>query len=201
MPKSTFYNLNIEKREKIEKAIRNEFGKKSFSKASISNIIEEANIPRGSFYQYFEDKEDAIKYVISNFIEVEKRQMEKILEENNGDIFETAIGIYQYIVDKNSDDQEIILCKNILQTMKDENINVFEEIRLEKNNTNSKSLINTTNLNVKNDEDIKYIMKIISVVVRAETIEVMSQRKSKEQGLEELKAQIKLLQEGLRDGP
>ena len=201
MPKSTFYNLNIEKREKIEKAIRNEFGKKSFSKASISNIIEEANIPRGSFYQYFEDKEDAIKYVISNFIEVEKRQMKKILEENNGDIFETAIGIYQYIVDKNSDDQEIILCKNILQTMKDENINVFEEIRLEKNNTNSKSLINTTNLNVKNDEDIKYIMKIISVVVRAETIEVMSQRKSKEQGLEELKAQIKLLQEGLRDGP
>ena len=201
MPKSTFYNLNIEKREKIEKAIRNEFRKKSFSKASISNIIEEANIPRGSFYQYFEDKEDAIKYVISNFIEMEKRQMKKILEENNGDIFETAIGIYQYIVDKNSDDQEIILCKNILQTMKDENINVFEEIRLEKNNTNSKSLINTTNLNVKNDEDIKYIMKIISVVVRAETIEVMSQRKSKEQGLEELKAQIKLLQEGLRDGP
>ena len=201
MPKSTFYNLNIEKREKIEKAIRNEFGKKSFSKASISNIIEEANIPRGSFYQYFEDKEDAIKYVISNFIEMEKRQMKKILEKNNGDIFETAIGIYQYIVDKNSDDQEIILCKNILQTMKDENINVFEEIRLEKNNTNSKSLIKTTNLNVKNDEDIKYIMKIISVVVRAETIEVMSQRKSKEQGLEELKAQIKLLQEGLRDGP
>ena len=201
MPKSTFYNLNIEKREKIEKAIRNEFGKKSFSKASISNIIEEANIPRGSFYQYFEDKEDAIKYVIFNFIEMEKRQMKKILEKNNGDIFETAIGIYQYIVDKNSDDQEIILCKNILQTMKDENINVFEEIRLEKNNTNSKSLIKTTNLNVKNDEDIKYIMKIISVVVRAETIEVMSQRKSKEQGLEELKAQIKLLQEGLRDGP
>ena len=164
MPKSTFYNLNIEKREKIEKAIRNEFGKKSFSKASISNIIEEANIPRGSFYQYFEDKEDAIKYVISNFIEMEKRQMKKILEENNGDIFETAIGIYQYIVDKNSDDQEIILCKNILQTMKDENINVFEEIRLEKNNTNSKSLINTTNLNVKNDEDIKYIMKIKVVI-------------------------------------
>ena len=201
MPKSTFYNLNIEKREKIEKAIRNEFGKKSFSKASISNIIEEANIPRGSFYQYFEDKEDAIKYVISNFIEVEKRQMKKILEENNGDIFETAIGIYQYIVDKNSDDQEIILCKNILQTMKDENINVFEEIRLENTNTNNRTLINTANLNIKNDEDIKYIMKIISVVVRAETIEVMSQRKSKEQGLEELKAQIKLLQEGLRDGP
>ena len=53
MPKSTFYNLSKEKREKIEAAIKNEFGRNSFSKASISNIIQEANIPRGSFYQYF----------------------------------------------------------------------------------------------------------------------------------------------------
>ena len=47
MPKSTFYNLNDEKREKIEKALRNEFSKNIFEKTSISNIIEEAQIPRG----------------------------------------------------------------------------------------------------------------------------------------------------------
>lgn len=56
MPKSTFYNLNNDKKEKIKKAIRNEFSKNSFSKASISNIIEEAKIPRGSFYQYLKIK-------------------------------------------------------------------------------------------------------------------------------------------------
>ena len=61
MPKSTFYNLNNEKREKIEKALKNEFTRNTFEKASISNIIEEAQIPRGSFYQYFEDKEDGLK--------------------------------------------------------------------------------------------------------------------------------------------
>ena len=64
MPKSTFFNLSPEKREKIEKAIENEFGRTTFEKASISNIIENAKIPRGSFYQYFEDKEDAIKYIV-----------------------------------------------------------------------------------------------------------------------------------------
>ena len=74
MPKSTFYNLNDEKREKIEKALRNEFSKNIFEKTSISNIIEEAQIPRGSFYQYFEDKEDALQHIIKSFLAKEKAE-------------------------------------------------------------------------------------------------------------------------------
>ena len=53
MPKQTFFNLKEDKKEKIEKALIKEFSRNSFEKASISNIILEANIPRGSFYQYF----------------------------------------------------------------------------------------------------------------------------------------------------
>ena len=62
VPKSTFFNLNEEKRIKIEKALKTEFSRGSFEEASVSNIVTNAQIPRGSFYQYFEDKEDAIKY-------------------------------------------------------------------------------------------------------------------------------------------
>ena len=75
MPKITFFNLNIEKKEKIKRAIINEFSKNTISKASISNIVEEAQIPRGSFYQYFEDKEDALKYIIDEFIKFEKEEI------------------------------------------------------------------------------------------------------------------------------
>ena len=57
MPKSTFFNLNEEKRIKIEKALKTEFSRGSFEEASVSNIVTNAQIPRGSFYQYFEDKE------------------------------------------------------------------------------------------------------------------------------------------------
>ena len=87
MPFETFFNLNSEKRDKIEKAIESEFGKNSFEKVSISNIIEKAEIPRGSFYQYFEDKEDAIKYIVSKYIEMENKYVIKILKETNGDVF------------------------------------------------------------------------------------------------------------------
>ncbi|WP_082383880.1 TetR/AcrR family transcriptional regulator [Lacticaseibacillus thailandensis] len=39
-------------------AAKTEFTRAVFAKASISNIIELAGVPRGSFYQYFEDKQD-----------------------------------------------------------------------------------------------------------------------------------------------
>lgn len=52
------------KEKKVEEAIQNEFGRTSFDKASISNIVREDNIPRGNFYQYFENKEDAIRYIM-----------------------------------------------------------------------------------------------------------------------------------------
>ena len=91
MPKETFYHLSTEKREKVEKALEKELGRTTFEKASISKIVEEANIPRGSFYQYFEDKEDAIKYVMEKYIILEKETVKKILKETKGNIFEASL--------------------------------------------------------------------------------------------------------------
>ena len=71
MPKDTFMNLNEEKREKVEKAMEKEFARATFEKASVSRIVKDAEIPRGSFYQYFEDKEDAIRYIVQKHISLE----------------------------------------------------------------------------------------------------------------------------------
>ena len=125
MPKSTFYNLNNEKREKIEKALKNEFSRNTFEKTSISNIIEEAQIPRGSFYQYFEDKEDALKYIIENFLNDEKEQIERLLIQNKGDIFLKTLDLYSYFVDKNYNESEINLFQNIINKLRNENVNIF----------------------------------------------------------------------------
>ena len=58
MPKQTFFNLPEGKRKTLMNAAEKEFARVPLAKASISNIIKDANIPRGSFYQYFENKED-----------------------------------------------------------------------------------------------------------------------------------------------
>lgn len=64
MPYTTFFNLPEEKKSKILEVSIAEFSASGYQKSSISNIIKKAGIPRGSFYQYFEDKLDLYKYVV-----------------------------------------------------------------------------------------------------------------------------------------
>lgn len=66
MPKETFYNLETNKRHKIVQAAIQEFTEHELHKSRVSNIIKMANIPRGSFYQYFEDIDDLYYHVIDS---------------------------------------------------------------------------------------------------------------------------------------
>lgn len=199
MPKETFYNLNEEKKEKIEKAIINEFSRNSFEKASISNIIEEAKIPRGSFYQYFDDKEDAVKYIIEKFMNIQKQRIEAIIHQNKGDIFKTSIDIFEYIVNENIKEDDMQLCKNIFQKLKEENISILEEVRKEASKRyNENAKIDEEILNISQDEEIKYMIRILTSVIRMEIIDVISRRKTKEQGRNDLEIEIEILKMGMK---
>ncbi len=87
MPKSTFYSLDENKRKAVLDAAFNEFSRVPFDEASIKNIINEAGIPRGSFYQYFENKEDLYIYIIHNIGASKFVSLTKLLKDNRGDLF------------------------------------------------------------------------------------------------------------------
>lgn len=191
MPKSTFYNLNEEKREKIEKALKKEFSRNTFEKASISNIIEEANIPRGSFYQYFEDKDDALRYIIGNFLDDEKRQIKKLLIEHDGDIFYTTLDLYSYFIDRSYNETEVKLFQNIINKLRNENVNIYKDIKRSeftkiKNMDKDNCCINTSQLNIQNEDDIEYMLRILTCILRAEIIDVMRNKVSKEERKESI---------------
>ena len=64
MPKQTFFNLPKEKQSTfIEIALR-EFANNDYNTASISKIVENAGIAKGSLYQYFADKQDLFLYLV-----------------------------------------------------------------------------------------------------------------------------------------
>lgn len=67
LPTSTFFNLPAPKREKLLRAAVAEFARKPFADASINRIIQDAEIPRGSFYQYFTDKSDLFRFILTYF--------------------------------------------------------------------------------------------------------------------------------------
>ena len=64
MPTQRFLKLKEEKKQAILEAAVHEFSRVPYSSASINQIIKEADISRGSFYTYFEDKDDLMRYML-----------------------------------------------------------------------------------------------------------------------------------------
>lgn len=64
MPKETFLNLPQAKREKIINAAIAEFADSPYERASLSRIVADAGIAKGSMYQYFENKRELYLYII-----------------------------------------------------------------------------------------------------------------------------------------
>lgn len=80
MPKQTFFNLTKDKQDRIIDAALTEFASHSFKKATIDNIVSQAQIPKGSFYQYFSDKKDIYKYLFQMISDEKKEVLENSIE-------------------------------------------------------------------------------------------------------------------------
>jgi len=81
LPTETFFNLSKEKRNRIVEAAFEEFAEKPFNEASIASIIENAKIPRGSFYQYFFDLKDLYSYLMEQIGQKKLAYFDQIIPE------------------------------------------------------------------------------------------------------------------------
>jgi len=68
LPKQTFFNLPEHKRERIIQCAVEEFAHRGYKQASINRMVEAAGIAKGSFYQYFEDKDDLFVHIVATQI-------------------------------------------------------------------------------------------------------------------------------------
>ncbi|NMB02202.1 MAG: TetR/AcrR family transcriptional regulator [Firmicutes bacterium] len=94
MPKQTFFNLEESKRQAIlDEAVR-EFAKQPFEQASLTKIVENCGIAKGSMYQYFEDKRDLYLYIVDLAYEEKRNYLRKAFE-TGGDIFEVLEEYYR----------------------------------------------------------------------------------------------------------
>ncbi len=99
MPTQTFYNLSDEKRQRLIEAAIDEFTARSFREASITNIIKQAEIPRGSFYQYFEDLDDLFFYLIKRFVVNLSEHTLSIFEKTSGDFQQVTSAYAEAYID------------------------------------------------------------------------------------------------------
>lgn len=197
MPTKTFFNLKEDKRKRVETALIHEFGKGSFEQASITNIVNEAKIPRGSFYQYFVDKEDAVTYLIHKFILLDHQKVLEALIDTNGDIFEAGLRIYDYRTKETILNFDIGLARNILEELRRNNINIFENKDILEKEKSLKEYINKDNLKINSEEDLYYFIRILTAVIRSVTMEVFSERISKEEGRKMLEKELEIIRKGI----
>ena len=116
MPSSTFFRLPQEKRERLLCAATEEFARTAFAEASINRIVQSASIPRGSFYQYFEGKEDLFFFLLESMKESYIHTLERALIEVNGDIFEMPLRMFDLLIDTNGEPvAELSPCVKILK--------------------------------------------------------------------------------------
>ena len=94
MPSKTFFNLPEEKQKKLVLSAMDEFCNNKFIDVSINKIINNAGIPRGSFYMYFVDKEDLFEYLLDSYTLKLKKVVSNVLIKKNGDLRESFIVLY-----------------------------------------------------------------------------------------------------------
>ena len=102
MPTSTYFRLPEEKRERLMSACWAEVTRVRFSEISVNRIITAAHIPRGSFYQYFADKEDMLRYLMLDMREYFINLLGGILTRSGGDLFAIPLGAFDQFVSEGS---------------------------------------------------------------------------------------------------
>lgn len=80
MPTETFLKLKPEKKAKIIDATLTEFSVHPYEHVNLANIIRDSGIARGSFYQYFVDKDDLYMFIIHHVSEMKGEVFKDIFD-------------------------------------------------------------------------------------------------------------------------
>ncbi len=66
MPSPTFLALPVDRRERLVREAITEFSERPYAEASLSQIAPRARIAKGSIYQYFDDKLDLYRWLLTD---------------------------------------------------------------------------------------------------------------------------------------
>ena len=111
----------------------------------------------------------------------------------------TPNDIYDYIIEKINTTSNLKLFKNILQELRKNNTNAFEEnTEFLSGKKTIEKIIDKRDLNIQEKEDLCYFLKILSLVMRSATLEVISNKITQEEGKQKLLKEIEILKRGMK---
>ncbi|MFA5408665.1 MAG: TetR/AcrR family transcriptional regulator [Bacilli bacterium] len=196
MVKQTYLNLSREKQERILSAARKEFSRAPLNEASVANIIKDADIPRGSFYQYFNDLEDIFYYILENHSKDIRQHLSSNLVHYKGDIIKSFVDLYQYMLVKINEKSNEFYFKNIFLNMDYKTEKMFLP-NLEDNLNEIIQLVDISYLNISSRLQLIYILEIIEAVMMHNLVEIFKRNVSQEKNIEIFVKELLLIKEGI----
>lgn len=201
LPKSTFFNLPKEKQQVLMQAIKEEFSRVPLGEALVSNIVTAANISRGSFYQYFEDKEDAFFYLLEQYAEGAREHFYQSLNEVNGDLFQAYGFLFKYLFDLATDDEHSEFFRNAFLNMNYEIektlTNQLHEDAFQEDLSKIKRFVKLDQLNVTNHSGLIHVLQILTAVTFQSLIFSLVQDIPADEAIQDHDAKLELLKQGL----
>lgn len=183
MPSQTFFNLPEEKKQRIFKAIYAELQRVPFPEMSINQVIKNAGIPRGSFYQYFENKDDAFDYFVNESFRKIKECIMNRISTAHGNIFELAETIFEEMAKAGAKGYQKETVNHVLPYLNVKKIVPFSAVvaNMEyKEKIEACSALGIGNLDIKSEQELMDIIDIIESLFQTEIPKIISGKSSEE---------------------
>lgn len=197
MPSHTFFKLNKVKQQKIFNAAAEEFCRVPYEEVSIKNIVKTASIARGSFYQYFTDKEDLFIFLTRQI----RGDMQNA-KSSEEDLFEYLISLAnREIINITNQKEDVSYKAKIFHNIAKSPVAIMifdREMELEvKSNPNFIRLVKKTygsNIPV---SKMEALIELISQSMKSAFLSVINQLKTVEEAMEDLKQKLDILKKGV----
>ena len=108
-----FYTIKEKKKNNILDAIEKCMQTHDYDDLSINDIVAEAEISRGSFYNYFTDKSDAVETLVKEKIKSIFEIFKESIWKNDGRLFDGAHDGYMHIKDMLQNRVFLTIMKNL----------------------------------------------------------------------------------------
>ena len=170
MIKPTFYNLSDDKRKRVLQAILEEFADTDSEKISINRIIKRANISRGSFYQYFDDKVDLVEVLFLTLVDMNIKDAYRALSESDGDIFALYNSFLEILFRLSKDEFYNNIMRNLCRSMYSTDSLIAEYVQTRCRGFDELNqlaqCVNRSKLRLSTDEEMVALHQIFVAVLR-----------------------------------
>ncbi|MEG0691626.1 MAG: TetR family transcriptional regulator [Oscillospiraceae bacterium] len=201
MIKPTYYNLPEEKKKRLLFAARKEFSRVSYNEASINKIIKDAEISRGSFYTYFDDKSDLVMCLLHEYFKLVIDEVDHTLEEKNGNIFLMFTRLFDVTIEYTYFKNDMELFHSLFRSMRSgmelEGLVLFDEETKNKHLAYIMGKINREALNISNDSEFKDLLDLLLIVTKRSLAKALSKRFTKEEVRESFLYKLSIIKKGV----